>query len=68
MINNHRDSFCPAFPNPSQCGCPMKAATYSFKNVGVAIPDFGEIFINILKVTIEILSFYSPALLKGSFN
>ncbi|KAG8201349.1 hypothetical protein JTE90_016826 [Oedothorax gibbosus] len=49
IINNHKESFCPAFPDPTKCGCPMKAATYSLKNVGVAIPNFGEIFVNILK-------------------
>ncbi|XP_055927794.1 ganglioside GM2 activator-like isoform X2 [Argiope bruennichi] len=49
LIQNHRSEFCPMFPNPDECGCPMKAGYYSLKNAPVVLPDFGEIFVKILK-------------------
>ncbi|CAL1287327.1 unnamed protein product [Larinioides sclopetarius] len=49
MIENHRSVFCPAFPNPDDCGCPMKVGTYNVKDALVAIPDFGQIFVKILQ-------------------
>ncbi|GBN26919.1 hypothetical protein AVEN_8037-1, partial [Araneus ventricosus] len=39
MIENHRSEFCPMFPNPDDCGCPMKAGSYNVKDAPVAIPD-----------------------------
>ncbi|GFT34834.1 uncharacterized protein NPIL_494211 [Nephila pilipes] len=49
MIKNHKDTFCPMFPDPKDCGCPMKANSYFMKNAFVPIPDFGEIFAKILQ-------------------
>ncbi|KAF8785881.1 Ganglioside GM2 activator like protein [Argiope bruennichi] len=49
LIQNHRSEFCPMFKNPDECGCPMKAGYYSLKNAPVVLPDFGEIFVKILK-------------------
>ncbi|GFR29335.1 retrovirus-related Pol polyprotein from transposon TNT 1-94 [Trichonephila clavata] len=49
MITNHRSEFCPMFPNPNECGCPMKKGSYSLRDAPVVLPNFGEIFAKILK-------------------
>ncbi|GFX92007.1 hypothetical protein TNCV_5004711 [Trichonephila clavipes] len=37
------------FPNPNECGCPMKRGSYSMKDAPMALPNFGEIFAKILQ-------------------
>lgn len=51
MIQNHKDQFCPMFPPKATCGCPMKKSKYSLQKAVVALPDFGQIFAKILKVS-----------------
>ncbi|GIX97905.1 uncharacterized protein CEXT_389401 [Caerostris extrusa] len=53
MIQNHRSEFCPMFPNPDECGCPIKVGSYFMKDGFVAIPDFGQLFVKILQGNYE---------------
>ncbi|CAL1287326.1 unnamed protein product [Larinioides sclopetarius] len=48
-IENFRDIYCPYFPDPDDCGCPIKAGTYNMRNSLVAMPNLGEVFAKILQ-------------------